>query len=260
MINEYLLRMKYNEIEPNFFCSREYFEKANLEEKYNNLSFWYSFENKVMFPPIPSYSEFYKHTNEIWLGLEGIKIPNKWKREFFDYEFIYDSKNFLNMSGGNWATFRKNVRKFPKRYNGSCSYFLAEDYEPDEFEIKELFLNWMERESIIDIHDPDIALEYLLYGENRAFLVDDQFGILLGVNIWDFNWKYINFRFSFYDPQYSPWFLSEYLRYLFYTSEICLGDRRLINDGGCLDNKNLYNFKLKMNPVEIRKMWSWKKI
>ena len=254
MINEYLLRMKHSGIEPNFFCSSEYFEKAEFEEEWNDLSFWYSYEGKVMLPPIPNYSNFYNYTNEIWTGLEGIKIPGGWKKEFFDYEFIYDPKNFLSMNGSEWATFRKNVRKFPNRYKKELRYFSSELYPPRK--IENLFIKWLNKDEESDVYDPEIIIRYLLNGKNRYFLVDEN-NELLGINVYDYNWKYLNFRFSFADPTYS--FLSEYLRYCFYTDKTTLSYNKLVNDGGCLESEKLYNFKLKMNPLEIRKMYSWKK-
>jgi hypothetical protein len=256
MTNEYIQRMKYLGIEPNFFCSEEYFKKADFEEEWNDRAFWYSYEGDIMLPPIISYPEFYESTDKIWLGLDGIDLPKGWIREFFDYEFIYDPRNFLQMSGGDWATFRKNIKKFPKRYDKVVEYYLQEDYSPTDEEITELFISWLNSDKDSGIHDPDIIFEYLLRGRNRAFLVDEE-GILLGINCWDYNWKFINFRFCFVDPNYP--FLSEYMRYLFYTSEVCLGDKRLVNDGGSLYNESLHRFKLKMNPAEVRKMYSWRK-
>lgn len=243
-------------IEPNFFCSEEYFEKAEFEEIEDENFCWIEYEGGLMFPPLPLFAFDFSSTNRIWLGLEGLEIPTGWERVFFDYEFIYSPKDFLNLAGGKWQTFRKNIRKFPKRYEKQIGYYDSEVFLPTEEEIMNLFLSWADRSPESSLHDPDIILSYLLEGDNRAFLVDED-GRLLGINCWDYNWRFINFRFCFHDSSFP--FLSEYLRYLFYTSETILNDGRLVNDGGSLDSPELYAFKSKLNPVKIRKMYGWRK-
>lgn len=106
------------------------------------------------------------------------------------------------------------------------------------------------------IHDDEVMIDYLFHGDNRKILVDKN-GFILGINIFDSNYKYINFRFSF---SRNIKFLSEYLRYVFYTDPAILNQNKLVNDGGSLDNKNLAFFKEKLNPLEKRKIFSYIKM
>src|SRR5574343_104996 len=208
-----------------------------------------------MFPPLPLFAFDFGKQEKIWLGLDGLDIPRGWEKVFFDFEFVYRPKDFLSLEGGKWQTFRKNIRKFPKRYSKQTVYSDSEVFCPTEEEIMNLFLSWMEKDPETSLHDPDIILSYLLEGDNRGFLIDED-GQLLGINCWDYNWRFINFRFCFHD--YSFPFLSEYLRYLFYTSDVCTNDSRLVNDGGSLGSPELYAFKSKLNPIKIRKMDVWR--
>jgi hypothetical protein len=246
-------------IEPNFFCSDEFFEKAGFEIVEEEDAYWVEYEGGIMFPPIPIDFFDFREYSKIWLGLDGIEKPQGWHSTFFDYEFIYNPAHFANMWGGEWRTFRKNVRKFPSRYPASTNYLTLhnDNFVPTDEEIMALFTSWLDSTHKEEIHDPDIILDYLLGGDNRGFLIDEN-GKLLGINCWDYNWKFINFRFCFHNCNYP--FLSEYLRFLFFTDPEIAQDGRLVNDGGSLGSEALFSFKEKLNPVLIRSMFSWEKV
>jgi len=106
-----------------------------------------------------------------------------------------------------------------------------------------------------EIHDSTTIVEALCsIPMNAKVLVlrDD----LVGFNVWDENYKYINFRYSF--GRGLP-YLSEYLRWAFYTDWDVLSSRKLVNDGGSLDSSSLHKFKERLGPVEIQKIYSIRK-
>jgi hypothetical protein len=86
-------------------------------------------------------------------------------------------------------------------------------------------------------------------------LINNDSGKVLGINIWDLNDTYINYRYCFCSNE--P-FLSEYMRLLFYTDPEILSTGKLVNDGGCLGNDNLKAFKKKLNPISVREVSSYR--
>jgi hypothetical protein len=161
------------------------------------------------------------------------------------------------MEGGDWAVFRKNCRKFPKRFpDFKFTYSTPEDYPFEDLNgwLYEIFQNWLFAKDE-EVKDDEVAEAYLTQGRNRKILWDPD-GFIWGVNIWDENWEYINFRFCFCRPGD---YLSEYMRWLFYTDPLILDKKKLMNDGGALDNLNLKSFKDKLNPLFVRDVFSWRK-
>lgn len=253
MPSKYLSLLEELSIAPNFWCSEEYFNKAKLKEFCKEKTFWVEDpEGYFMFPK---------------LGQLGFKnsIPNKGifsdfldfipkeegaKRVFLDYEYLYDPKKFQKMEGSSWKVFRKNVRKFPKRNKSPVVY---SSRVLEDSLINFLLIEWLENIEGI-IYDSDMLLDYVFRGESRKVLTDEENKILYGMNVWDSNFKYTNFRFCI--CKRIP-FLSEYMRWLFYTDEEVHWENKLINDGGVLDNPQLKFFKDKLNPVQVREVYSW---
>lgn len=170
--------------------------------------------------------------------------------EFLDYEFIYRPADFLDLSGGHWTTFRKNVRKWPSRTRGTTVYReLGRDEMPGE--AVSLLASWAVGRTI---YDAETLGRISIHGERRfGLFVDDR---LVGLNVCDDNWEFLNFRLCLDDG--SP-FIQEFLRYSFYTSPFVLGCGKLVNDGGCLGLPGLERFKRKLNPVEVRTIYSYRK-
>jgi len=266
---KYMKILEKNNISPNFWCSEEYIEKAELKEEEMGGFVWMYDEEDPMVAVLPPISDVPS------LGVLPIILEKSWsdvpevpgykgtKRVFLDYEFIYDPKRFLEMDGGRWATFRKNIRKFPSRYKNPLVYIPESEavvwvgkeklYE----EVQDTVLSWLSRKER-EIQDSDVFLKYIKEGERKWFLLDEKRRIVLGVNIWDSNYKYNNFRYSICKPLD---YLSEYLRYRFYTSPPILGERynfgKLVNDGGSLNNPSLERFKRKLQPVQVREVYTW---
>jgi len=243
---------------PNFWMSGEYVQKANLKTKYRHTN-----------PPIMGLtngSMIEEKGTEEWfyppITLTGDFIANRWRpiycgfieekkstRIILDYQYIYDPKNFLNLSGGTWKVFRKNIRKYPDRvgeFNLEYRKLSPREFEKD---IEELVLNWGEGR---DLYDVEVLVRYAFQGENRYALL--RHGKVVGLNIFDENFKFINYRYCIDDG--TP-FLNEYMRYLFYTSDEILKKQKLVNDGGSLDNEGLRKFKLRLNPVHIGYVYSY---
>lgn len=266
MKSNYLKLLEKYKVTPNFICSQEYFEKAKIEEiEKDGFIYWKQYD-WILCPPISIHNGELlgvpkDWATKIWIDFLYWSPPIGYELSFLDWEYIYKPKDFTNMSGGNWSTFRKNVRKFPGRYGKApISYVhineitrkMGERFVEDG--LKNLLVRWLNSQGENEeIQDDDVILEYLYKGENRKVLIDKDY-TLLGINIFDLNYFYINFRYSFSQDHK---FLSEYLRYLFYTDPTILHHNKLVNDGGSLGNKNLESFKDKLNPVAKRPVYSY---
>ena len=266
--SKYLELLKQYKVVPNFFCSEEYFNKAKLEELITDRHIYWKQDDWIIGPPIDAFNGGLLGTTEEWAGKIWIDFlnwrpPVGYEPTFLDWEYVYNPKDFLDMSGGNWATFRKNIRKFPGRYgHAPLNYVYINEIARKKGErfveegLKTLLLGWLNaQEKDEEIEDDDVILEYLYKGENRKVLIDRNYA-MLGINIWDTNHQFINFRYSFTQNHK---FLSEYLRYIFYTDPTILHQNKLVNDGGSLGNKNLELFKDKLNPVAKRPVYSYTK-
>ena len=262
MASQYLKTIQQNQIKPNFWVSEEYFQKAKFFE--SEESGWLIVEgpfdegDKLVLPPLKKDAGIHDLPDilsdaEVWSDFDGYPITKGLPR-FLDLEFIYDPINFLNMSGGKWQVFRKNSRKFPKRFPSttylSCSNAIGQKI------ILESFFEWLKgRDANEEIQDDETIEQYLKNGEHRKVLINNDSGKVLGINIWDLNDTYINYRYCFCSNE--P-FLSEYMRLLFYTDPEILSTGKLVNDGGCLGNDNLKAFKMKLNPISVREVSSYR--
>jgi len=171
---------------------------------------------------------------------------------FLDYQYIYDSKNFKDLSGNKWQVFRKNSKKYRRRFEGNFDYRLLKEGEREE-EIENLILGWSEKEK--EIYDSEVMIDYLFFSDFRWGLFTN--GKLIGINVAEENWKYIYFRFCLDD---GTSFLNEYLRLLFYENvEFVFDKNKLVNDGGDLGNEGLAFYKKKLNPVRIDSIFGYRK-
>jgi len=253
-VKEFFRVLEENKIKPTFWMSEEYFEKAKFKVKAGAQGMSVRDEFGILVFPLILYSGKIVDC-ACWSSFVGNVFP-KYSAVFVDYEFIYNPKDFKDMSGGRWSAYRKNVNRFKKRnpivfYEHRQSYF----YKNQQQKIVNIFVDWLlskEKEFIIE--DDEVILEYIVRGENQKILWNDKAEII-GVNIWDENYKYINFRYSFCDKRQA--YLSEYLRYLFYTDPEIVNKNKLVNDGGVLGFPSLYKFKNKMNPMEINTINGW---
>lgn len=261
--SDYLKLLESFKITPNFWCSAEYFKKAGLQERYDkNWIYIWDPENEItVLPPLnknfgsgPIRNES-EWAHRFWADFPNYFPGNDYVPGFLDFNYIYDPKNFLKMDGSKWAVFRKNTKKFPKRYEKKLQYvtssFLIEDYY--ENSITSLFLSWIESRRN-NVQEAEVLFEYANSGSQRGLLLDED-GEVLGVNAWDENWEMINFRLCMTKPE-QP-FLNEYMRLLFYTSAAIQKKGKLVNDGGVLDNSSLKEFKDKLCPLKVNEIKTW---
>ena len=256
----YLETLKNRGITPNFFCSEEYFKFSGVREIVDPETPCCYEQVRIveedggdLLPPLrlgwggPYVCWLEKEVHADLPGSEG--FGRGLERTFLDHQYIYDPKNFMSLEGKHWTTFRKNSRKWP-RYRKEIEY-TNEVPSPDRIDY--LLATWLEgRPEDTAIYDIETLYKFLHDAEHRAFLYED--GQLVGVNTWDYNWKYINFRYCICRPD--P-FLSEFLRLQFYLSPKIIWDGRWVNDGGTLGNPDLKFFKDRMNPMKVVSIFSW---
>ena len=269
MSSLYLKILEQHNIIPNFWMSEEYFEKAGLEER-NENGLIGIYDVGVPICPLlrveTGYATPSTATDFVWSDFEDFTGYEGWKKEPLDLEYVYDPREFIRMEGGQWQVFRKNSRKFPRRYNKEVYYL---DYRKASVWINpkllgdmilDLLTDWLSRREG-NIEDFEVIEKYVFNGKNRELLIDEG-KKLLGMNVYDENYLRINFRYSFHDPQYD--FLSEYLRLCFYKNlmiRFCnTSSFKFVNDGGVLGREELRKFKDKMNPIKVRTVYSWRRI
>lgn len=249
----YLEILKRKRIRPNFWCSEEYFEKAGWTE--NGLLDWLWVEDnagKVMLPPVNTNGrEKWRETipsgiDFIWSDFLGYCIDNIADPEFLDHEYVYNPLDFRAMTGKHWMTFRKNSRKWPR---DKKDVYYMRSRSPSSKEVGEVFRDWLEMfQDGETLYDPEVMSRYVFTGRDRIYLWHKD--RLMGINVWDTNHKYVNYRYCIHRNE--P-FLNEYLRLLFYQNA-----QALVNDGGTLGSEGLKNFKDKLNPMFVREVRSWR--
>ena len=261
--SKYLDVLRKFNIIPNFICSQEYFDRSGVEEFEEGEYAYWAENNWIVAPPINiSTGELLLHFKgwnyQIWTDFQGWEMSSEYEKKFNDFEYIYDPRHFLNITGSNWAVFRKNIRKFPGRYgNAPLRYMEVPPLYVFEKQLNDLFLEWVKNKAEDqEIYDDGTLMNYLFNGYNRKILVDKN-DYVLGINIWDTNYKFINFRFNF---TRNIKFLNEYLRHLFFTDPLILNQNKLVNDGGSLNSKSLEAFKDKLNPIEKREIFNYIKM
>lgn len=269
---DYLETLQKFNITPNFFCSKEYWNRAGWTEQVlmdsgrsylgttETLLTVVDADNNRMLPTICESTGEIVQSVPYWIGFPGKKclLADSFQDyQFQDYQFIYDSLLFctfprLNpLQGHKWKTVRKNIHRV-QREHGHIMLKGPNSIPNLEYEqnVQALLLQWSKPKSN-KIFDPDVMINFLLHGENRILLyIESEF---VGVLVWDENWKYINFRYCLVKPYPG---LSDYARVLF--RNIMSQQKKLINDGGSLDNKDLFQYKKRLNPVEIQEIWGWK--
>jgi hypothetical protein len=246
---EYLRILEKNRFLPNFWCSGDYFAAAEWVVVENDGFFEvHDDEGVIVLPPLNREGEVGPFSF-CWSGFSNLSLNVT--SQFLDWEYIYNPANFLAMVGGKWQVFRKNIRKFPDRAGESLLYV-----KPSSLSI--LFtplVAWLEDHKGSELFDPETIIRYIEQGlGSYKVLVGKDTGNVYGVNIWDENYLYINFRYSFCSPRL---FISEYLRWRFYTDEEILFSGKMVNDGGCLGFSSLEDFKDKMNPMHKREVFSY---
>ena len=253
---EYLTLIEALGILPNFFISEPYLDREGIVGRKKNGWLWLEEDGLCLFPPVSREFNYAldPFVCKVWADFENL-LPDEtiWKMEFLDSEFIFDPKEFMTMAGGKWETFRKNSRKWVRNYK---DFGYVEPFQTES--VNYLLADWLEdRKDTME--DAEFLVECVLDprpGISSKYLLDHK-GNLAAINIWDENYKYINYRFCICRKE--P-FLDEFARLVFYQNRRIQNSGKLVNDGGCLGNFGLERFKDKMNPLKKRAVRSWNRI
>lgn len=253
---KYLRTLSNRELLPNFWTSAEYFNRAGWKE--NAFDGWVWMEDasgKCMLPPLillghSPLTRFPSGIDSVWSDFSDWGMPD-WESWFLDLEYIYRPKAFQKMEGKRWMKFRKNVRKWPRNLGAIEPHYTGA--EPEAHQIEEVFIEWMELFGKgLTLYDPEVMADYIFQAplhNVRYLYVKDR---LVGLNVWDSNHMYVNYRFCVHRDE--P-FLNEYLRYCFYMDK--WEPLTLVNDGGVCGSTGLKYFKDSLNPWRVRDVHSW---
>ncbi|MHA2017137.1 MAG: hypothetical protein ACTSXY_02575, partial [Promethearchaeota archaeon] len=219
----YLTILKKKRIDPNFWISFPYLNSIGAVSIHNNGWWWVEEDEKPLFPAISLREKESYPIQEGWADFANLTFPEG-KTTFLDYEYLYRPSDFLNMKGSKWATFRKNARKWFRRNNGECCYTRKRVLQK---EIEKLLIKWLDK-GLFEVHDDEIIIKYLFDPPPETFhgFLLSSCGSLLGINCWDENYKYINYRISICDPE-EP-FLNEFCRLLFYQDSFIQNSHKLV--------------------------------
>jgi hypothetical protein len=249
-IQDFLSRAERLNLLPNFFLSEKYLEFSQVKCLESDNQIWIEDEEWMLFPPLSCDNrEIQKIVCEknIWSTFGNSKFSN-YQCEFLDYNYIFNPSRFDCLKGNNWEIYRKNIKKWPRRnenwkYDWNCK---------DDKEVNLLVGNWMEKK-INELEDFNILINFIFDKKiERKYLYNNN--QLVAINAWDENHVYVNYRICIIKKEQS--FLSEFVRYLFYTDPFIRSKNKLINDGGSLGYDGLERFKDKMNPLQKRKIYS----
>lgn len=247
--DNYLYLLDEFHITPTFWTSSEYLRALDIEEIHFGSSVWLEEDGKCLFPPIHLNGWSQLDVDYIWaIAPDQSKWIKEEEKKFLDWEYLYNTTKFLQMDGKSWSVFRKNSRKWKRNNQNSKVAYVTLRYNTEDLrrQLLDVFVQWIVgiRSEEDTIEDSDSIISYLEKGcGNYDVLLRD--GEIVGFNAWDYSWKYINFRYSFYLPN-EP-FISEFLRLQFYLN---IPNGVLVNDGGSLGNTNLEKFKDKLQPLE----------
>lgn len=236
---KYLELAKAHGQDPNFWMSEEFIEKAGLYWVIRGPLVGFQQDGEWFFPPYDVCME------EFITGISYTSFLGFQLGAFLDYQFIYDPKKFLDLSGGAWKVFRKNINK-----HSGHPWVYRPIIENDLEQVELLLLQWADER---ELFDPEVFVRFVCEGEHRwgLFLNDT----LHAVNVADTNYRYINFRYCIDNGSK---YLNEYARFVFYCSEWVQVQNKLVNDGGCLDTPSLGKFKEKLNPCAVVPVFTFK--
>jgi len=251
----YLKQIEQHGIIPNFFCSETYLDNTSIVGRLEDGWVWLEENGLVLFPALPLSDKSNKKypISGCWADFENYTLFDEAEDEkkFLDLEFIYDTSEFNNLSGSKWRTFKKNIRYWPD-VNIGWKYEQKTRYS----DRKDLLVDWLERNQE-SVQDYETIVRCILEPTKNDLckgLYNGQ-GELVSINFADENYKYINYRYIICKNE--P-YLDEFSRYCFYMDYDVRVKNKLINDGGCLGREGLKRFKIKLNPIKVRTVYSHK--
>ena len=247
---------------PSFYCSRAYLEAVQPELDIINGWLTLTDVGVCMFPPVPMNdnviyeADYSKWPDFIWSDMEGCIMPDNYQKEKLDFQYLYDPDDFIKLVGKKWAILRKNSKKWERRHKSNLMIVSWSDIDPEEGAV--FIGEWLESKAD-DFQDADIMLNYLFQSDGKgvhAFCMLDNNENIKAILAYDTNWTYVNFRYCMTKPGEA--FLAEAVRLVFYR-DIMFGKSMLVNDGGVVDNPQLEWFKDRLNPVEKKTVYSWRR-
>jgi hypothetical protein len=251
-VSHYLNLMKKMGIDPNFYVSEPYLRLSNVDCFIEHGVTWVEVGDWKLFPPliydmntVIVVPEF----DKIWTDFASNFTFSSVFLTFFDWEYIFNPNSFKDLSGKKWEVFRKNIRKWP-RNNPNWIYTGHINKE----ECLKLLGYWLDEKSET-AQDAELMIKFIENDEGIEKMCLYKDGKLVAINIWDENYKYVNYRYCIVD--HTEPFLDEFVRYLFYTDLVILKTGKLVNDGGTVGNIGLERFKDKLNPIRKRKVYSY---
>ena len=256
-VSHYLELLENLRINPNFYVSEPYLNISRATCFEEDGWCWIEADGWCLFPPLQlcPFKDFPK--KKIWSNFDDVKNTyevwiNGFTGQFLDLEYIYDPKRFLDLKGGLWATFRKNINKWPREHENWIYY----DHL-DWFAGGVLIAEWLNNKSET-VQDAHLLTQFCYLSDDPNIhrrCLYDEYENLVAINVWDENYKFINYRFCIV-KQDVP-YLDEFARWLFYTDSEIQRSGKLINDGGVLGSEGLERYKDKLNPLHKRKVFSW---
>lgn len=260
---QYFQRIQKSNYQPNFFCSLSFWEA--MDWKAVRVSGGISiFDNKhgdFVLPCLDRKGHYVP--GPFYYSLIGMDKQGNYSNgscffpeesNFVDFNYIYDPDRTEKASGSSFRVFRKNKEKWPKR-NLSFEVVKGPFSSKDKNGIKDLILKWLSSDEDKKIYCVDSLLHFIRADSSSSLIIKKE-GKIVSWNVWDENYKYINYRWCVVDPDEN--FLSEFSRYLVHShlnSPFNRINPKLINDGGCLDSPGLMFFKDRMNPVAREKIY-----
>ena len=243
---EYLAAIQKAKHLPNFWMSLEYIELKGLKYSIDGGLRGFKDNGEWYFPPLNALGELETSVPFYSSVVEDGK-SQKTHFKVLDYQYIYDPKSFNNLQGKQWKAFRRNIRKYPARSGGALVYRPLTDSLEDSEAAETLLLKWADGR---ELFDNELLIQFVLMGKNRWGLFND--GVCVGMNVFDENYAFINYRYCIDDG--TP-FLNELMRYNFYQMPYIQNRKKLVNDGGHCDSDSLMYFKLRLNPKWILKVF-----
>ena len=248
---DYWTTLEASSLIPNSWMTREYVELAGLVWTHDDgLWGWKEWDGPLwVLPPLKSRDDIlccnFELDQPIWAGFPNVQ--GSLQTEELDRQYMYDSAHFNHLNGNRWATFRKNIRKYPARCGKDLVYRRLQGEEHSE-EIEGMLIAWSLGKTI---QDHETMIKFCFNGKLRWGLFNN--GELVGLNVGDENYQHTIYRYCLDDG--SP-FLNEYLRYRFYTDPY-VQEKGMVNDGGDLDNEQLAKFKRKLNPEQVMVVYTY---
>lgn len=247
---QYFHQMEKLGANPNFFMSSEYIARAGWKFRIRDTVLEaVDSDGHVMLPALCQETVIERAWASTIDPPEGLSR----RMDFLDHQFIYDPHNFADLSGRKWRTTRKNMEEARADVEEGFVYYVMDQERSNALD--KFLSDWASAQE--DMYDPEVMVDFLLNGKHRLLIVGERSLAIYGELVWDSNYRYTNFRYCVVRPGVRG--LSDTCRVMFYRYMDGLGPW-LVNDGGSLGRPSLYDYKMRLNPIEVGKIYTWRTI